>query len=173
MTDETTLLPNKEGAPFGNSNAKKHGLYREHKNLFGVYGSMKNRCYNPKRDSYERYGARGIGVCEEWRNSPESFVRWALDNGYEKGLQLDRIDNDGDYSPDNCRWVTPKENCRNTRRNKTLTLIGQTKTVAEWCEVLDISEFTIYWWIRKFGQDEAERRVYERLASSKAKVIEE
>ena len=143
-----------------------HGLYRENKSLFNVYNSMKSRCYNKNRDNYERYGGRGIGVCEEWRNSAESFVRWALDNGYEKGLQLDRINNNEDYCPENCRWVTAKENCRNTRRNKTLTLIGQTKTVAEWCEFLDISEYTIYWWLRKFGKREAERRIYERLARS-------
>ena len=103
-------------------------------------------------------------MCEEWHDS-RAFVDWALSHGYEEGMQLDRIDNDGPYSPENCRWVTPKQNCRNTRRSKFLTLCGLTKTVAEWCETLGISEFTVYWWLREFGEKGCEKRVYERLAS--------
>lgn len=168
MSEKQELKPNKKkaGPPLGSHNAQTHGLYKEHKDLFNVYGTMKNRCLNPKRDNFERYGGRGISICDEWLNNAESFVRWALTNGYEKGLQLDRIDNDGDYCPENCRWVTPKENCRNTRKNKRLTLLGQTKTVAEWCEVINISPYTIYWWIKNFGEHEAERRIYERLAQT-------
>lgn len=125
---------------------------------------MKQRCENPNREKFKDYGARGIFVCDEWHDS-RAFVEWALSHGYEEGMQLDRIDNDGPYSPENCRWVTPKQNCRNTRRNKFLTLCGLTKTVAEWCETLGISEFTIYWWLREYGEKGCEKRVYERLAS--------
>lgn len=72
-----------------------HGLFRNNKELFNVWSSMKNRCENPKRSNYPRYGGRGIKVCDEW-HSAEKFVSWALENGYQQGLQLDRIDNNGD-----------------------------------------------------------------------------
>lgn len=109
----------------------KHGIGEKHPRLYGVWASMKSRCNNPNREKWPRYGGRGIYVCPEWDNDVEAFADWALSNGYEPGLQLDRIDNDGPYSPENCRWVTAKENCRNTRRNKYLTLLGMRKTIAE------------------------------------------
>lgn len=141
-------------------------LYRDNPKLGRIYDGMKQRCYNPKRDNYERYGGRGIRVCDEWLESSTPFIKWALENGYEDGLQLDRIDNSGNYEPSNCRWVTPKNNSRNTRRSKHLTLNGETKTVAEWCETLPISEFTIYWWLKEYGQEECEQRVYKRLENA-------
>lgn len=137
---------------------------KTHERLLNAWQTMKQRCENPNREKYKDYGARGIFVCDEWHDS-RTFVEWALSNGYEEGMQLDRIDNDGPYSPENCRWVTPKQNCRNTRRSKFLTLCGLTKTVAEWCETIGISEFTIYWWLREYGEKGCEKRVYERLAS--------
>ena len=140
-------------------------LYRDNPRLGGVYDSIKQRCYNPKRENYERYGGRGITMCDEWKKSSEPFIRWALENGYREGLQLDRIDNDGQYSPENCRWVTQSENCRNTRRTKNITLFGETKSIAAWCEELPISQYTLYWWLREFGEKECEKRVYERLSN--------
>ena len=142
----------------------KHGAYMRNKRLYNVWISMIRRCEDENRDSYPRYGGRGITVCSEWHD-PNIFMDWAELNGYGDGLQLDRIDNSGPYSPDNCRWVTTKENCRNTRRNKFITLCGIRKTVAEWCETLDISEYTLYYWIREHGERGCEKRVYERLAS--------
>ena len=138
----------------------KHNLYKNNKALFGLWQTMKTRCENPKRDNYERYGARGIMVCEELREA-RNFVEWAIKNGYKKGLQLDRIDNNKGYSPDNCRFVTPKENNRNRRNNKLLTVKGTTKCVAEWSEEMGISQFTIYWWIREKGEKYAEQRLSE------------
>lgn len=77
--------------------------------LHKIYEHMMYRCYNPKSVNYKYYGARGIGVCEEWRNNPMLFKKWALSNGYNSTLTLDRIDSNKGYSPDNCRWVTMKE----------------------------------------------------------------
>lgn len=71
----------------------------------------------------------------------------------------DRIDNDGDYSPENCRWVTAKDNSRNKRTNRLLAINGKTKTVSEWCEVYDVSPYTVYWWIREKGYKYAEEKV--------------
>ena len=139
---------------------RRHGLYKDNKNLFNLWQTMKTRCENPKRKNYDRYGGRGITVCEEWHEA-KNFVEWALNNGYKKGLQLDRIDNNKGYSPDNCKFVTPTENCRNRRNTKFLTIRGVTKCVAEWCEEKRISQFTVYWWIREKGITYAEQRLSE------------
>lgn len=96
-----------------------------------VWSCLRERCNNPRQKSWSRYGGRGITVCDEWK-SWQVFRQWAIDSGYRDGLWIDRIDNDGPYSPDNCRWVTPKENCNNTRRNVSMTAFGETKTMAEW-----------------------------------------
>lgn len=140
-----------------------HGAYQRNPRLYSVWVSMIHRCENPQRKKYKDYGARGIAVCKEW-HEPNAFMDWAEDNGYAEGLQLDRINNDGNYEPTNCRWVTPKENSRNRRNTKLLTVNGETKCVAEWCEKIDISEFTIYWWIREKGKEYAEQRISEYIA---------
>jgi hypothetical protein len=80
--------------------------------IYPVWQNMKDRCINANNHSYDRYGGRGIKVCAEWLN-PDSFFEWALNNGYEEGLQIDRIDNDGDYCPENCRWVDRAINQQN------------------------------------------------------------
>jgi hypothetical protein len=155
------LKPKMVGNYHHNGNTR-HGLYREHKDLFNLWQTMKTRCENPNRDNYERYGARGISVCDEWQEA-KNFVEWALANGYQRGLQLDRIDNNKGYSPDNCRFVTAKENNRNIRNTKLLTINEETKSVAEWCEGTKISPYTVYWWIRERGRYYAEHRLADRL----------
>ncbi len=80
------------------------------------YYNMLKRCYDEKHKDYEHYGGRGISVCEEWRESKQRFMRWCVDNGEKKGLEIDRRDNDGNYEPDNCRFITKREN-RNNRRD--------------------------------------------------------
>ena len=132
----------------------KDGSWQRNPRLYSLWNTMIHRCEDPKRESYPRYGGRGIKVCEEW-HSANVFMDWAEAHGYAPGLQLDRIDNDGDYTPENCRWVTVKENCRNSRRNRFLTVNGERKTVAEWCETYNVSPYTVYWWIKEKGEDHA------------------
>lgn len=93
-----------------------HGLY-EHP-LYAIWSAMKERCYNPKHPSFHRYGDRGIRVCENWLGNFELFYNWALINGYQSGLTLERIDNDGNYDPGNCKWATYHEQAQNKSSNR-------------------------------------------------------
>lgn len=90
---------------------KEHPLYR-------VIKSAQARCDCPATKDYKWYGARGITVCDEWKKDPASFVYWAIANGWKRGLDLDRRDNNGNYSPENCRFITHKENCQNKSNNR-------------------------------------------------------
>lgn len=95
---------------------------------------MKARCYNPNHNRYHVYGGSGIQVCHEWRNDFWAFEKWANRSGWRKGYQIDRINTDGNYEPDNCRWVTSKDNNRNRRNNRLVTYLGVTKTLSEWAD---------------------------------------
>jgi len=103
----------RDGAVRSNKNRTKHGLCNHP--LYVVWNNMVQRCINSNSTSYRYYGERGIKVCDGWKNDSSNFIAWALKNGWEKGLQIDRIDNNGNYKPSNCRFVTPKENTRNSR----------------------------------------------------------
>lgn len=102
--------------------------------LYTVWSRMKERCYNKNDAAYKNYGGRGIYVCDEWKNDYLAFHEWALSSGYEYGLSIDRIDNNGPYSPENCRWATRKEQCNNRRTNLLVTYNGETKTFSQWIE---------------------------------------
>ena len=86
--------------------------------LYHIYHGILQRCFNSSNPSYVKYGGRGISVCDEWRSSYDSFRMWALENGYREGLTIDRIDSDGNYEPDNCRWITLNENSARANRNR-------------------------------------------------------
>lgn len=119
----------------------KHG--KRNTRLYRIWLQMKNRCYNENTERYSDYGGRGISVCDEWKNNFQTFYDWSMSNGYDEHLTIDRIDNDGNYSPENCRWSTVQEQVRNTRSNVLLTLNGETHCVAEWSEITGIKETTI------------------------------
>ena len=101
---------------------------------------MVQRCTNPKNHEFHNYGGRGIAICDEWLNDKESFIGWAASSGYRQGLSIDRIDNDGNYCPENCRWATPKEQAANMRKNLYITLCGETHLYSEWPAILGLSK---------------------------------
>ncbi len=100
-------------------NIKNHTVHGMRKHpLYNVWRHMIQRCYNPETEYYKNYGKRGISVCEEWKDSPVEFIKWAENNGYKKDLQIDRENNDGNYKPSNCRFVTSSINNCNRRKQK-------------------------------------------------------
>lgn len=116
----------------------KHGKGNYQNKLYRVWSSMKNRCNNKNNPEYKNYGGRGITVCELWQRDFESFEEWAINNGYADGLTLDRINVNGNYEPNNCRWATRKVQAINKRNNRmdtiTMTAFGETKSVRLWLE---------------------------------------
>ena len=111
--------------------------------LFHIWQDMRKRCYNKNASNYERYGGRGITVCDEWKEKYEPFRDWAKENGYKETLSLDRIDNDGPYSPENCKWSTEKEQANNRRSTHFLTHNGETHSIKEWSKITGIARSTI------------------------------
>lgn len=129
------------------SDAKKKFLERGYKSggtrLYHIWMGMKMRCYNIHNARYHRYGGRGISVCDEWKNDFDAFYDWAMSNGYADNLTIDRINNDGNYCPENCRWATAKEQCRNRSSNSNITIGNSTRTVTEWCEIFELDRAEI------------------------------
>ncbi len=113
-----------------------HGL--SDSKLYRIWRSMRGRCKNPGVLCYKDYGGRGIKVCDEWESSFIAFLAWAVQAGYQDGLTIDRIDVNGDYSPQNCRWATRLEQSRNKRNSRFLEFQGERKTLSEWAEITGI-----------------------------------
>ena len=128
-------------APKGNKNHLKHGL--SHTRIDNIYKSMISRCYHKENNRYARYGGRGIGVCDEWLHDKTKFFEWAFANGYSNDLTLDRIKVNENYSPNNCRWATQKEQSNNTRSNHLVTYNEKTQTIAQWAEEVGIMYDTL------------------------------
>lgn len=143
-------------------NTEKHS--KTNTRLYRIWSCMKGRCRNRNILAYKDYGGRGITVCDEWDNSFVAFEKWALKNGYDESLTIDRIDNDGGYSPDNCRWATRLEQNRNRRSRKTIAYNGESLSVVEWAEIVGINPRTIYerlrqgWTVKEALETDTKRR---------------
>lgn len=115
-----------------------------------MWEGMKQRCYTPNSNAFKDYGGRGIKVCDAWKNDFDSFDEWSMANGYKPDVKrgectLERIDNNGNYEPSNCRWTTMKEQCNNRRSNIRVEICGKTQTLAQWAEETGILFDTLKW----------------------------
>lgn len=132
-------------------NARTHNLSKT--KIYKEYYHIKNRCYNKNSNNYKYYGSRGIRICDEWLSDFMNFYNWAMANGYNDKLTIDRIDVNGNYEPNNCRWIPQDEQKRNTRRN----ILYKGKCVAEWLRELKVEkkqERKIYENIKKYGVEQ-------------------
>lgn len=120
----------------------RHGLAGSR--IYNIWCAMKGRCNNPNLPFYKYYGERGIKVCEEW-NDFKSFYEWAMENGYHDSLTIDRIDVNGGYSPDNCRWVTMGKQSNNRCSTIYMTMDGEKRAIKEWSDILNIPRRVLYW----------------------------
>ena len=111
--------------------------------LYTIWIGMKQRCYYQKHKHFKRYGGRGIAVCDEWRDDFRAFHDWSMANGYEERLTIDRIDNDGNYAPSNCRWATYSEQANNMSSNRIIEFGGEKRTIKEWSKITGIPHPTI------------------------------
>ena len=114
-----------------------HGL-SNHK-LNSLWRGIKTRCYNQKSKSYKYYGAKGISMCDEWKNDFKTFYNWCIANGYDENLTIERIDYKGNYEPNNCKFISIQEQQRNKRNNISITHNGETRCLAEWCKILNLN----------------------------------
>ena len=102
---------------------------------------MKSRYLNKNNSRYKDYGGRGITVCDEWLNDFTAFYKWSLNNGYSENLSIDRINVNGNYCPENCRWITMKEQSNNKRNTILITINEETLNIAQWCKKLNMSNW--------------------------------
>ena len=125
---------------------KTHG--QKGTKLYNTWRGMRNRTRNKSHRQYKDYGGRGIKVCDEW-NSFENFYKWAMENGYKEGLSIDRINNDKDYCPENCKFSTRIEQANNKRNNHILTFCGKSQNLEQWSKEKGLTRGTIYSRLRK------------------------
>ena len=135
--------------------------------LYFVWRSMRERCNKPSNKKYHRYGARGVKVCDDWLNNFELFEKWAMANGYNPNAKLgectiDRIDNNGDYCPENCRWVNIATQNRNTSKNILVDINGKTQTLSQWSAESGVPKTTLFYRYRRgwSGEDLIRRSNY-------------
>ena len=124
----------------------KHGLSRingKKARLFRIWSGIKTRCYNRNDKAYQKYGGRGILICDEWLDF-KSFHAWALNNGYNDTLSIERIDVNGNYCPENCKWIALPEQTRNRTTSRKFTINGITKTMSEWARENNLSTAVVF-----------------------------
>lgn len=169
ISDETGLTSSRIGAllqKYGITrySVKRHGLSKHPLNV--IWCGIKERCTNPNADNYKWYGAEGVAVCGEWMEFLP-FYEWAIHNGWEPGLTVDRIDGTKDYSPNNCRLVTARQQCRNRRSNVSISVDGEEHLQCEWEELLGLRSKVIAKWKYEHDID----YVIERLREERKKCV--
>lgn len=136
-----------------NKNHIKINNELKNERLYRIYVAMINRCNNKNSKDYKRYGKRNIKVCDEWSNNYYVFQNWAINNGYQDSLTIDRINNDGNYEPNNCRWITKEENTRFKSTTNIITINGIKKSGTQWALYIGKGRNYINCILRKYGYD--------------------
>lgn len=126
---------------------KTHGMSKT--KIYGILCGMKDRCYNPNTPSYQNYGARGIKICQEWLDDPMAFIKWAYEHDFDEDAaqdecQIERIDVNGDYCPENCKWADSFEQANNKRNTIILEYNGEKHNLLEWSNITGLSREIIY-----------------------------
>lgn len=167
-------------------------MCKSQERLYAIYNAMRGRCLNPKSKVYNRYGGRGITVCEEWLNDYYSFKQWAYSNGYDENAPrgkctLDRIDNDGNYEPNNCRWVDMKVQNNNQHRaytftqkpdsgekitNRMWTINGKTMNAKWWCKYYGTGYQFVLYRVNVMGMTPYEALTYPKRKSGRPRKKE-
>lgn len=143
----------------------KHASARRNKRtrLYSIWLGMRERCSYPQNVSYPAYGGRGIKVCNEWASDFDKFRNWALSNGYNDTLSIDRIDSDLDYSPENCQWIPLSENCAKQRKSRFITIDGVTKSITKWAKTIQIAPCRLSEYFKSKGVEATRLFLYETL----------
>jgi hypothetical protein len=136
-------------------NKTVHG--HRYERLYGIWKNMNKRCHMVGSNNYERYGGRGIHVCNEWRDSYEKFRDWSYENGYADNLSIDRINNNDGYSPENCRWADRFTQANNTRRSRQISYNDVTHGISEWSRILGVPKATLRTRINRNDMGDFER----------------
>lgn len=137
-----------------------HGM--SNSRIYNIYHNIKNRCGNPNNNRYKDYGGRGIKMCDEWSRSFEAFYDWAIKNGYRDDLSIDRIDNDGDYTPENCKWSTIEQQSNNKRRTVFFEFLGVKKSLKQWTDFMGWS-YEKHFARRRRGKDTFRQEEIEQI----------
>lgn len=119
----------------------RHGMTDSH--LYRVWTDMKTRCTNPKSNRYDCYGGRGITICDDWINSFDCFMEWAISNGYQEGLSLERCDVNSGYNPDNCCWIERTDQAKNKQNTLYVEFNGEKRRLKECAEILNMNYSTL------------------------------
>ncbi len=131
---------------------EKHGM--SYTKIYGVWHGMNERCFNTRCKAYKNYGAKGVVVCDEWKEFIP-FYKWAMANGYKEGLTIDRIDSNGNYEPSNCRWVDRFVQNSNTSKNRYIEFDGRTQTLSQWAREIGIERHSLLQRIQRHGVEKA------------------
>lgn len=139
------------------------------KRIKDIFHGMKQRCYDKNEKSYRWYGAKGIKICDEWIDNPKMFEEWSIQNGYNDDLTIDRIDEDKDYSPDNCRWITGLENTKYKSTTSLINVNGEKHSGKDWARILGLGINIINNYIRKYGVDNTAEFIKRYMANPNLK----
>lgn len=146
--------------PTNCTHINRNGEYRnqkfrwENKRIGRIFHLMLQRCYNEKDKRYRWYGGKGVKVCDDWVNDPSAFEQWAVNNGYDDSLTIDRINPDKDYCPENCRWISLEDNSKYKSTTNTVTVNGETHTGKDWARILGVGVNRINNYVKLYGMDD-------------------